>query len=128
MRVVRRTQPLKCSPTRADPSCVWRLSVSRMRTGAARATSAAVLPVEAESARVRKSGVTRVLVVEDSASDLMLLKEALRPVAGQLEILSADTLRAGLECADDDDVNVMLLDLGLPDSDGLPTLQTAIRE
>jgi signal transduction histidine kinase len=104
-----------------------------MRTGTGRATSAAVLApdilsAEVEATRLRKNAITRVLVVEDSASDLMLLEVALRPVRGQLEILSADTLRAGIACADSEDADVMLLDLGLPDSDGLPTLQTAIRE
>jgi signal transduction histidine kinase len=79
---------------------------------------------------VERSGatITRVLVVEDSPSDLMLLREALRPVGGQLEIVATDALRSGLERAENDDFDVMLLDLGLPDSDGLPTLQTAVEE
>ena len=49
-------------------------------------------------------------------------------MASQLELVAANTLRAGLEAAADGDFNVMLLDLGLPDSDGLPTLQAAIRK
>jgi signal transduction histidine kinase len=99
-----------------------------MSTAHGRAPSTAVLSLALDRSRSRKAAITRVLVVEDSPSDLLLLKEALRPVGGQLEILSAETLRAGLEFADNDDVNVMLLDLGLPDSDGLPTLQTALRQ
>jgi signal transduction histidine kinase len=74
------------------------------------------------------TAVTRVLVIEDSPSDLLLLKEALRPVSGQLDMVAADSLRAGLGHAEDGDFDVMLLDLGLPDSDGLPTLDTAIQE
>jgi signal transduction histidine kinase len=79
-------------------------------------------------AREPGAPATKVLVIEDSPSDVFLLKAALEEVGNETEIVVANELRGGLEHAENTDFDVMLLDLGLPDSDGLPTLERAVRE
>lgn len=65
----------------------------------------------------------RVLLVEDNAGDARLIREILveaRPWPA-LELVHAERLSAGLSHLASDGVNVVLLDLGLPDSQGLET-------
>ena len=68
----------------------------------------------------------KVLLIEDNPGDVRLIREMLveaKAVAFQLE--SADCLSAGLEQLAKSEVDLILLDLSLPDSLGLETFQQA---
>ena len=64
--------------------------------------------------------VRRMLLVEDSATSALLVKSVF---ADEAEVVHRETLADGLECARQIDVDVVLLDLTLPDSIGLDSLR-----
>lgn len=64
---------------------------------------------------------TTVLLVEDNPGDARLIRESLLETHWPLELLHADRLEAGLGQLAAKSVHVVLLDLGLPDSQGLET-------
>ena len=67
-----------------------------------------------------------VLLVEDNPGDARLLKELLRDAgANHLRMVQVDRLAAALDRLDCDSFDVMLLDLSLPDANGLDTLVRA---
>jgi diguanylate cyclase (GGDEF)-like protein/PAS domain S-box-containing protein len=69
-------------------------------------------------------GRIRVLLVEDSATDAMVIRAHLeRAAPARAEVLHADTLALALVLARSNDVHLTLLDLNLPDSRGLATLE-----
>jgi len=71
---------------------------------------------------------TRVLVIEDNEADLRMIREMLgASVATGFELVSAQRLSEGLERLAEEDIDVVVLDLNLPDSRGLETL-TALHE
>jgi signal transduction histidine kinase len=62
----------------------------------------------------------RVLLIEDNPGDARLVLEMLAEVADmRLEMEHAERLSAGLECLDEDAIDIVLSDLSLPDSRGL---------
>ncbi len=66
--------------------------------------------------------VLKVLLIEDNAGDARLIQEMLLEVDGSMfELESVDSLSTGLERLATGDIDVVLLDLGLPDSSGLDT-------
>ena len=67
-------------------------------------------------------GPIRVLLVEDNPGDVRLL-HALLPEADSspFELLQADRLSTALELIDEASVDLILLDLSLPDGQGLDT-------
>jgi predicted DNA binding protein/DNA-binding NarL/FixJ family response regulator len=77
-----------------------------------------------------------ILLVEDNPGDVRLLEELLeeatdrseatigRPAAGMDGLRHASTLDEGLQRLTDESIDVVLLDLGLPDSTGIETLET----
>ena len=66
----------------------------------------------------------RVLLVEDNASDAMVAQAAVERAAfGPAEILRADTLAKAIAIASSSEVHLVLLDLNLPDSHDLTTLE-----
>jgi PAS domain S-box-containing protein len=67
---------------------------------------------------------TRVLVVEDNPADVRLLQEKLR-AANVLDVrlFPVATLKAGLDLLESETFDVALVDLSLPDSDGLESLE-----
>ena len=68
----------------------------------------------------------RVLLVEDNPGDARLFTELLRDAgANHLKIVQVDRLSAALDRLNCDCFDVMLLDLSLPDADGLDTLVRA---
>ncbi|HLF71909.1 MAG TPA: ATP-binding protein [Dehalococcoidia bacterium] len=69
----------------------------------------------------------RILLVEDNAGDARLIEEMLRdvPAAVQIEFAGAASLGVALERLEAEPCDVVLLDLGLPDSQGLDTLVAA---
>jgi PAS domain S-box-containing protein len=65
----------------------------------------------------------QVLLIEDNPGDVRLIKEMLADDGTRdIGIESAETLSAGLDLLSKGDFDVVLLDLGLPDSQGLATL------
>ncbi|HEY8555144.1 MAG TPA: diguanylate cyclase [Burkholderiales bacterium] len=63
-----------------------------------------------------------VLVVEDSPTDALLLREALRDERSlKIQTAHAETLSEALRCLQERRFDLILLDLGLPDSQGLET-------
>ncbi|WP_224269562.1 bacterio-opsin activator domain-containing protein [Haloprofundus salinisoli] len=79
-----------------------------------------------------------ILLIEDNLGDVRLIEEYLREPIGAAaqdgaseahsvpSLRRADCLTAGLELLDSRDVDVVLLDLGLPESQGLETLETVL--
>ena len=69
----------------------------------------------------------RVLLVEDNPGDARLIVEMLRDVSDQFELERVGQLDAALEALSRAAVDVVLLDLGLPDSQGLDTFERTRR-
>jgi signal transduction histidine kinase/CheY-like chemotaxis protein len=64
-----------------------------------------------------------VLLIEDNPDDAYLLRESLRDVgATEFKLTHVETLRDGLEQTAASDIDIVLLDLSLPDTVGLETL------
>lgn len=69
-------------------------------------------------------GTINVLMVEDNPGDIRLVKGQLAEVAGSpFRLEWADRLSSGLDRLSRGGVDVLLLDLGLPDSQGLDTFE-----
>ncbi|MCL4294134.1 MAG: response regulator [Anaerolineae bacterium] len=65
----------------------------------------------------------RILLIEDNLGDARLLRELMAEVEGvHFQLIHVDRLSAGLTCLGEGDVDVVLLDLSLPDSQGPDTL------
>lgn len=70
----------------------------------------------------KKNPPINLLLIEDSPSDAELLKALLSQVDELSFTISHTTdLGAGLQCIDSDGADVVILDLGLPDSVGIET-------
>ena len=68
--------------------------------------------------------LTKVLLIEDNPDDVLFIREALATTSGApFDLESADRLRAGLERLAEERFDVVLLDMGLPDSQGLETVE-----
>jgi DNA-binding response OmpR family regulator len=69
------------------------------------------------------SEITRVLLIEDNEDDVLILREMLAGASGtEFDLAWADRLSTGLERLAAGGFELVLLDLGLPDSQGLDTL------
>ena len=65
-----------------------------------------------------------ILLVEDNPGDARLIREMLNhPSAGTFRVVGADRCSSALDCLARDTFDVLLLDLGLPDSQGLETIR-----
>jgi PAS domain S-box-containing protein len=69
----------------------------------------------------------RVLLVEDNPGDARLIVEMLREASDEFDLQQVDSLRSALAELDRAAVDVVLLDLGLPDSQGLETFERVRR-
>ena len=66
----------------------------------------------------------RVLLIEDKSGDVLFIQEQLTVMRrGEWELESVSRLSAGLKRLARGGVDVLLIDLGLPDSQGLDTLR-----
>lgn len=84
--------------------------------------------VRLHSATMAKEKQINVLLIEDSPTDTLLIHELLRNAPHEyFHIITAPTLALGLETLSHGGVDVILLDLGLPDSEGLDTFRS-VRE
>ena len=63
-----------------------------------------------------------VLLVEDNPGDASLIRRMLSTINGHFQVIHVTKLSEGLEQLQKGDVDLVLLDLGLPDSSGLETL------
>ena len=69
--------------------------------------------------------IIQILLIEDDSSDALLLREAVRDDAlSSFEFTVAEDLNSGLKFLRQNDFDVILLDLGLPDSQGLASFET----
>lgn len=67
---------------------------------------------------------TKILLVEDNPGDRRLVQEAFREIADlQSEIVHCDTLTQALESLENSRPDVALIDLGLPDAQGLEAVR-----
>ena len=65
-----------------------------------------------------------VLLVEDNPGDARLVEILLGEVsASSFEVTAVETLEGAMDCLDDRGFDVVLLDLSLPDSKGLGTVE-----
>lgn len=72
------------------------------------------------------SGPMHVLLIEDNPGDVRLLREWLGNIrAGAFVLTQVDRLAAGIRHLDECAIDVLLLDLSLPDSHGIETLLKA---
>jgi phosphoserine phosphatase RsbU/P len=67
----------------------------------------------------------RVLLIEGNDADAVLVEKLLREGASLFELVRADCLSAGLARLGEGGIDAVLLDLSLPDSEGLDTLERA---
>jgi len=68
--------------------------------------------------------ITKILLVEDNPGDKRLVQEAFREIAElQSEIVHCDTLKQALESLAGGRPDVVLIDLGLPDAQGLEAVR-----
>src|SRR5690349_24929808 len=71
------------------------------------------------------AGTIKILLIEDNAGDARLVQELLSEVEGQpFQLRWAPTLLQGLQYLSQSDFDVALVDLGLPDSQGMDSFQT----
>ena len=79
-----------------------------------------------ERARIpQDKDLTNVLLVEDDAVDRRIVERLLarRPQPFEFAVDSVGSLSAAIECLDDGEYDIALLDLGLPDSSGIETVR-----
>src|SRR5512134_1224270 len=70
-----------------------------------------------------------ILAIEDSPTDVLLLEAALnRDAIHAFALTTADRLDTGLQRLHEGRFDLVLLDLGLPDSQGLATFETLHKE
>lgn len=67
----------------------------------------------------------RILLVEDNPAEAFLLQESIAQVRNPPEVVHAETLDQALLCLEEKKIDAILLDLALPDSAGLSTLDRA---
>ena len=73
------------------------------------------------------SETIRALLVEDNPGDALLLKMMLRGAGAQIQLEHVETLEAALRRLEAGGLDVVLLDLSLPDETGLRTVERALR-
>ena len=66
-----------------------------------------------------------ILLIEDNAAEAFLLQESLAQVSRPPDVIHADTLDSALLYLKENIIDAILLDLALPDSEGLATLEQA---
>ncbi|MBL0209780.1 MAG: PAS domain S-box protein [Holophagaceae bacterium] len=67
----------------------------------------------------------KILLIEDNPADIRYVKEMLRGM-GSIELLSETRLSSGLARMEEASPSLVLLDMGLPDSQGLATVQIVL--
>lgn len=71
----------------------------------------------------------RVLIIEDNLEDFRIIEEMLKEVENPaFELYHSQRLEEGLKCLVRDGFDILLLDLGLPDSNGLDTFASVYEQ
>ena len=65
--------------------------------------------------------IIKILLVEDDRADAYLIQELLSEARVRIDMRHADKISSALECLEEDRFDVILTDLGLPDSQGFET-------
>jgi len=65
---------------------------------------------------------TRILLIEDNPGDVKAIDDCLRSSSFAYDLTVVQRVRDGLRCIDDESVDMVLLDISLPDSSGLQGL------
>jgi two-component system, NarL family, sensor histidine kinase UhpB len=69
--------------------------------------------------------VIKILFVEDNPGDVVIIMEMLKEIDDiHFEVITADNLKDGLKHLINEDFDILLLDLNLPDSEGIDTFIT----
>jgi serine phosphatase RsbU (regulator of sigma subunit) len=71
-------------------------------------------------------GLTRVLLVEDDEGDALLVQELIAETSSAIELRRARSVAEALRILAAGDIACVLLDLGLPDADGLSALRRVV--
>ncbi len=83
------------------------------------------MPVGMEESTVDEHS-TGVLLIEDNSGDARLIEVMLREVHSiPIQFVRASRLAEGMQRLDEGGIDIVLLDLGLPDSGGLDTVKRA---
>lgn len=81
------------------------------------------------SSPARRANALKLLLIEDSPSDGTLIGAYLQEgLLGSVELARVQRLQSGLSWLSEDNIDAVLLDLGLPDSSGLNTYQRVQHE
>jgi len=68
--------------------------------------------------------IINILLIEDNPGDIRLIQELIKEIGnGQFNLLFKDNLADGMQIHNEEIFDVILLDLSLPDSEGLQTLE-----
>jgi two-component system, cell cycle sensor histidine kinase and response regulator CckA len=79
----------------------------------------------AETKRMRRKSIATLLLVEDNPGDARLLREMFEEGSRDTEVTHVESMREAEKYLAQHAVNVVVLDLGLPDTEGLETVRRA---
>lgn len=68
----------------------------------------------------------RILLLEDDRDDILLIRKMFEEAGSNNTLVCAETLSGGLEVLSREEIDIILLDLGLPDSSGINTLEKIV--
>lgn len=68
-----------------------------------------------------RTSIRNILLIEDNSGDVVLIRELMGEVAPEFKFKAADRLSSALTMLEKESCDVVLLDLGLPDSNGIDT-------
>lgn len=77
---------------------------------------------------MKSSNKVNILLIEDNPADVELLKISLKDSSIQHELFHGDSLFEGVDIATNKDIQLVLLDLTLPDSSGFKTLTSFLEK
>ncbi len=77
---------------------------------------------------MNNSNKVNILLIEDNPADVELLKISLKDSSIKHELFHGDTLFEGVDIATNQDIQLVLLDLTLPDSSGFKTLTSFLEK
>jgi len=69
----------------------------------------------------------KILIIDDSKEDRYIIIDHIKNIKkGKMDIHECDCLKDGIQKLSDYDFDALILDLGLPESDGLETIETIL--